>query len=111
MAKFSGKIGFEIQNEDGSDTGIWGPTITERQYYGDIMSNVYKWSDGSKVNEDLNVSNKFSVVADNFAIKNLGRMLYVTWEGEKWRIITAEVIKPRIILYIGGLYNNAQTKT
>ena len=105
MAKFSGKIGFSVESEDAAETGIWDPHITERQYYGDILNDTRKWIDGSKVNEDLNISNKFSIVANRFAIENVGCMLYVVWHGVKWKIITAEIQPPRIILYAGGLYN------
>ena len=104
MAKFSGEIGFKFQPDIGS-VGVWEPTITEKHYYGDIVNDVYKWNDGSKVNSDLNISNKFSIVANSFAVDNLGCMAYVKWRGVKWRIITAEIFGPRIILYIGGLYN------
>ena len=105
MAKFVGMIGFSVESEDSLETGIWGPVITEKKYYGDIVNSTYKWNDNSKVNEDLNISNKFSIVANSFAIENIGNMLYVVWNGTKWKIITAEVSFPRIILYIGGLYN------
>ena len=105
MAKFSGMIGFSLEAEDAGETGIWSPRITEKLYYGDIANATYKWNDNSKVNEDLNISNKFSIVANSFAIENLGHMLYVKWRGFKWKIITAELQWPRIILYVGGLYN------
>lgn len=105
MAKFVGKIGFSLEPDDVSETGIAVPVITEKTYYGDIMNATYKWNDNSKVNEDLNISNKFSVVANSFAVNNIGRMLYVDWKGTKWKIITAELAWPRITLYVGGLYN------
>lgn len=108
MAKFSGMIGFSIESEDASETGIWTKEIVEKKYYGDILNDTRKWSDDSKVNEDFNISNKFSVVANKFAIENLGFMTYVAWHGFKWKIISAEIQGPRIILYVGGLYN-AQT--
>ena len=105
MAKFSGKIGFSVESEDGAETGNWGPQITEKQYYGDIMNDTRKWVDGSKINDDFNISNKFSVVANSFAIENIGGMKYVDWHGVKWKIITAEIQPPRIVIYVGGLYN------
>ncbi len=105
MAKFSGDIGFSMESEDAAETGIFTPVIVEKHYYGDILNDTRKWNDNSKINEDLNISNKFSVVANSFAIENLGYMIYVVWRGFKWKIITAEISGPRIILYVGGLYN------
>ena len=105
MAKFVGYIGFSVESEDVPEFGIWVSTITEKKYHGDILNATYKWNDNSKVNEDFNISNKFSVVANNFAVENIGNMLYVKWNNVKWKIITAELVYPRIILYVGGLYN------
>jgi len=105
MAKFVGKIGFSLESEDAAETGIWAPTMTEKKYYGDILNDTRKWNENSKVNEDLNISNKFSIVANKFAVENIGYMLYVVWHGFKWKIITAEIQGPRIILYVGGQYN------
>lgn len=105
MAKFVGNIGFAIQSETVPDSGNWESNITEKKYYGDIVNASYKWSDDSKINEDLNISNKFSIVANKFAIENIGSMLYVEWKGVKWKIMTAEFYPPRINLYVGGIYN------
>lgn len=105
MAKFVGEIGFSLDPSEVPDSGIVVPEITEIKYHGDIMNATYKWNDNSKINEDLNISNKFSVVANSFAIENIGHMLYVKWNGVKWKIITAELVFPRITLYVGGLYN------
>lgn len=105
MAKFVGEIGFSYENEDADETGVWDQHVIERHYHGDIMNATYKWNDNQKVNEDLNISNKFSVVADSFAMKNLYNMLYVKWNGVKWKIITTELSSPRLILYVGGIYN------
>lgn len=109
MAKYCGMIGFSLESEDMAGIGIWTPVIEERKYHGDIMNSSYKWNNDTKVNEDINVSNKFSIVADRFAIDNIGCMRYVEWNGVKWKIITAEFYYPRINLYVGGVYN-AQTE-
>lgn len=106
MAKFSGKIGFSVQSEEAYETGIWSPSITEKHYYGDILDENFKWQeDSSKVIDDLNISNRISIVANSFAINNIGSMLYVVLYGVKWKIMTAQVKAPRIILYLGGIYN------
>lgn len=105
MAKFSGVIGFSIESEDPDGSGIWRSEITEKHYTGDILNDTRKWSDDSKINQDLNISNKFSVVANRFAVENIGCMLYVKWHGVKWKIMTVEIFGPRINIYVGGLYN------
>lgn len=105
MAKFSGMIGFVRNVETYAGSGVWIEDIIEKQYRGDVINDVVKWQDTSKVNEDLNISNKFSIVADAFAMRNIGNMRYVDYLGTKWKINTVEINRPRIILYLGGLYN------
>lgn len=105
MAKFSGKIGFVKNTETYEGSGVWIEEIIEKQYRGDVVNDVMRWQDSTRVNENLNVGNKFSIVADTFALRNIGNMRYVDWLGEKWKIATVEINRPRIVIYLGGLYN------
>lgn len=106
MAKFSGKIGFVVDTETLEGSGIWVEESIERTYKGDVLNYFVRWQDSSKVNEDLTIDNKFSVVADSFALNHIGNMRYITYLGEKWKIKNIEINYPRIIIYVGGLYNN-----
>ena len=105
MAKFSGKIGFVKNSETYEGSGVWIEEVVEKPYRGDVVNDVIKWQDSSKVNENLNISNKFSIVADTFAMQNIGNMRYVEYYGTKWKIMTVEINRPRIVIYLGGLYN------
>ena len=49
-----------------------------------------------------------TVVADPFARENFHRMRYVVFMGAKWKISKVEVGYPRLILTIGGLYNEPE---
>lgn len=104
MAKFSGKIGFVVDEETYKGSGVWIERTIEKPYRGDVINDVMKWQDSSRVNEELNISNKFSIVADTFAIQNIGNMRYVDYLGTKWKIMTVEINRPRIVIYLGGLY-------
>lgn len=103
MAKFFGSIGFAESIE--TSPGVWDEAITERNYYGDLSRNVRRLQSGDKVNDDVNVSNEISIVADPFANQNFHSMRYVEFMGAKWKINNVEVQYPRLILTIGGLYN------
>ena len=103
MARFSGKIGFVRTIE--TEPGIWEPDITERPYFGDIVRNISNFQSNESVNENISLNNSISIVADPFATNNFQYMRYVTYAGTKWRITNAEVEFPRIILTVGGLYN------
>ena len=105
MAKYSGKIGFVQNQETYKGSGVWIEEIVEKTYRGDVLNDVMKWQDNTRVNENLNISNRFSIVADTFAIQNLGNMRYLTYLGEKWKIMTIEMNRPRLTIYMGGIYN------
>ena len=103
MAKFYGPIGYGISSE--TSPGVWTDTIIERNYYGDVLQNFRKTSQGESINDNVDVNNKLSIVSDPFAMQHFHSIKYVKWMGTVWKINTIEVQYPRLILYIGGVYN------
>ena len=103
MAKFYGKIGYAEMSE--TSPGVHKEQITERNYYGDLIRNTRRLQSGDKVNDDVNVANEISIVADPFANENFHSMRYVEFMGAKWKITNVEVQYPRLILTMGGVYN------
>lgn len=103
MAKYCGKIGFVTTSE--TTPGVWQEQITERTYYGDVVRFVKRWDKSNKVNEDIEITNEISIVSDMFATENLGTIRYIEWMNNKWKVVSVEVQFPRLILTLGGLYN------
>lgn len=104
MGKWYGTIGYAISTE--VSPGVWDDVITERNYFGDIVRNTSRWSTSSdSTNDDLNIDNRISIVADPFAYQNFQSMKYVEYMGAKWKISKVEVSHPRLILNVGGVYN------
>ena len=103
MNKFYGKIGYAISEE--SVPGVWVERIVERSYYGDVIRNIRRLQSSENLNDDINVSNEISIVADAFANQNFHSMRYVEYMGTKWKVSSIEVKYPRLILSIGGVYN------
>ena len=103
MAKFYGKIGYATTVE--TSPGIWQEEIIEKPYYGDFVRSTRKLNGGTTVNSDINVANEISIVADPFANENFYSMRYVMFKGTKWKIMSVEIQYPRLILEIGGIYN------
>lgn len=108
MAKFYGMIGYAETVE--TEPGIWDELITERSYYGDLIRNTRKLQTSEGVNDDVNLSNEISIVADPFAYQNFHSMRYVEYMGAKWKIINVEVQHPRLILSVGGVYNGVSSR-
>lgn len=103
MAKFCGIIGYALTVE--TEPGIYVEKIIENQYFGDVIRNSRRLQERSKVNDDINISNQISIIADPFANNNFHAMRYVEFMGAKWKITDVEVQYPRLLLTIGGLYN------
>ncbi len=103
MAKFYGSIGYAETVK--TSPGIHEETIVEYPYYGDFIRNTRQLQTGESLNDDVNVANEISIIADPFARENFFRMRYVVFMGAKWKISKVEVGYPRLILTIGGLYN------
>lgn len=104
MNKFFGKIGYAITKDMGD--GIWKEEIKELEAYGDILRNITRRSETSEsVNDDINISNRFSILADPFAMSNFQTIKYIEFLGVKWKVKDIEVSYPRLIISVGGVYN------
>lgn len=103
MAKWHGKIGFATYSE--IRPGFYREVIEERPYYGDLTRNHRKWESGDGLNDNLNVDNVISIVSDPYASQNFHMIRYATFMGGKWKVRTVEVQIPRLILTLGGVYN------
>ena len=106
MAKWFGKIGYAITSE--TEPGVWEPTIVEKSYYGDLTSDRRKRQNSGEVNDNINLANVISIIADPFAIQNCSSMIYVEYAGSKWKISDIEIDHPRLIINLGGVYNGEQ---
>ena len=103
MAKFYGKIGYAETLE--TSPGVWQEQITERDYFGDLNRNTRTSQSSNQLNDNINISNEISILADPFANQNFHLMRYVEYMGTKWKITNVEVQYPRLILTVGGVYN------
>lgn len=101
--KFYGSIGYTETVE--TVPGVWEDKITEHMYYGDFHRNARKLQTTDKLNDDVNIANEISIVADPFAHQNCHLMRYIKFMGAKWKITNVEVQYPRLILTVGGVYN------
>lgn len=74
-------------------------------YAGDILQNNRRVNQGESTNDNLDVSNRLSILADPYALNHFHTIKYVKWLGAAWKITTVDVQYPRLILTIGGVYN------
>lgn len=103
MAKFYGVIGYGVSEE--TDPGVYELQIKERPYSGDVLNRSYRIESSDNTNDDINIANRISIMADEFAYEHSYAMRYVEFMGTKWKISNIEVQRPRLILTTGGVYN------
>lgn len=101
--KFFGKIGYSITEE--TVPGVWEERIEERDYYGDVLKFTNRRVSAEKLNDNVEISNQISILADPYAYENFQFMAYVEWNGTKWKISTIDVDRPRLTISLGGIYN------
>ena len=103
MARYHGYVGYAIDVE--AYPGVWEEQISEHEYFGDVLKNRINMQQGSVVNAKITISNSISIIADPFAFEHVYAMRYVTYLGKKWSIANVSIERPRLILTLGGLYN------
>ena len=105
MAKFYGKIGYATGGSIETKPGVWEPEIETRTYSGEMIRNSRRLESSDSTNDNINIVNEVSIVADPYAYENFHNMKFMQLMGTKWKITNVEVQYPRLILTIGGVYN------
>jgi len=101
--RFYGEVGYAPTVTD--DCGVSIVSIIKRNYYGDVLELGTRWQDTDKLNDDIAVSHRISILADPYAIQNFPYIKYVEWLGTRWDVKSIKVEYPRLILTLGGVYN------
>ena len=107
--RFYGNVGYVDTVE--TKPGVWEEVYTERPYYGDMNRMIGKWQSSDKLTDDKRLNNEISIVADEYAFKHFSAIHYVVIEGVKWKVDTITVLHPRLILEVGGVFNEREQTT
>jgi len=109
MAKFSGKIGFEIMTE--TKPGVWVPEEIEKgPYYGEVLQKAIRLQAAENVNDNTKVNHRISIISDAFAKDHIDCIKYVMWMGKAWKVNSIDISYPRLTLNIGDVYTRKQKK-
>lgn len=111
MPKFFGPIGFVTPIEDPAGSGIWVEDATEKNYRGEVIKNSRSWESAQQLNDNLNIRNSISIVADPYISNKINTIRYVKWLGTYWKVTDVEVQYPRLVLILGGVYNGPTAGT
>lgn len=112
MGRFYGVVGYTTGTNDHDEDGVWEYEVIEKTYYGDVLRNTRRWDQSSdKLNDELNVNNSISIIADAYAYDHFFNIKYVEWMDALWKVTNVEVQRPRLLLTIGGVYNGPRPTT
>ncbi len=111
MPKFFGPIGFVTPIEAPAGSGIWVEDATEKNYRGEVIKNSRSWESAQQLNDNLNIRNSISIVADPYISNKINTIRYVKWLGTYWKVTDVEVQYPRLVLTLGGVYNGQTAGT
>lgn len=107
MAKWYGIIGYDVPTE--MKPGVWRHAITERYYFGDILSFNHRMQSADQLQDHFVIQNSLSIVADPFALESFRYIRYVSFMGANWEVSHVDVQYPRLILTLGGIYNGTNS--
>lgn len=103
MAKYAGLVGYATDVQ--SSPGVWSQVIAPKRMRGDIIRQSSSNQNDDKVNSDVALVHRVSLVGDAFAFDNYFKIKWVTLYGQKWEVTTIEVQRPRLIVSLGGIWN------
>jgi hypothetical protein len=103
MAKFSGLVGYVTQSE--TSPGVWSSAENSIMMKGDIIRQSSNSQNDNKVNSDIALSHRVSLVGDAYSLRNYYDIRWVDIKGKKWEVSSIEIQRPRLIVTLGGVWN------
>lgn len=102
MNRFFGMVGFSITTE--TSPGVLTEQIVKRSYYGEFLSEGFNRDNNQVINSNINLSNRVSLLADNYAFTHAAYIAYVEIAGTKWAVNTVSFEGKRMICTFKGIY-------
>lgn len=104
--KYSGNAGFRITDAE-VEPDVFEPQVVVKKVRGDVVTSRYHHDqNGDKSTIDnIRITNQISLVADQFFMKHISNLQYLEYQGVKWKVESFNIKPPRVILDLGGVYN------
>lgn len=103
MSRYFGNVGYVFTTE--TAPSVFAEQAVERPYKGDELTIYRRLEKGEGVNDNVEIGNQFSILADAYAYENFFAIRYLTWMGQCWKVTKVTVQRPRLLLDVGGLWN------
>lgn len=103
MVKYAGLVYYTTQLE--TKPGVWKDSVKEHFMRGDVLRKASSSQNGDKVNSDVSLNHRVSLIADEYALGNYHDIKGIQINGRVWQVESIEVQRPRLIVTLGGLLN------
>lgn len=103
MSKYAGLVGYVTQEE--TVPGVWSPVDKAVMTKGDIIRQSSSVQNDGKVNSDVTLNHRVSLIGDAYAFNNYFNLKWIEVGGRKLEVSSVELQRPRLIVTVGGLYN------
>lgn len=101
--RYSGKFGFAESTE--TAPGVMEDVITERDYIGDVVQRTETLSVNDSVLPQYRTTTSVSVLSDGVLAETYKNLRYISYMGSNWSVSSAVFQFPRLVVYIGDIYN------
>ena len=89
--KFSGEAGFRLKDVE-VEPDVYEPQLVSKIIKGDVVQNRYGRQNGDKSTIDnITITNQLSIVANQFLMKHIANLLYVKFQGVKWKVVSYNI--------------------
>ena len=108
MAKWYGVVGYVTTEE--TEPGVWKQKVTETKCYGDILEGTSRWNSSNKVNDDIDITARISIMGSPFAYQNFSKIKFAEFMDAVWEVKSATPQDHRLILSLGGVWNGERAQ-
>jgi hypothetical protein len=103
MSRYAGLVGYVTQEEN--VPGVWSSVDKSVMMKGDLIRQSSSVQNGDKVNSDVTLNHRVSLLGDAYAFNNYFNLKWIELNGQKWEVSSIELQRPRIIVTVGGVWN------
>lgn len=103
MAKFAGLVGYVTQEE--TTSGVWSPVENPIMMKGDVISQRANVLNDANVNSNITLNHRVSLLGDSYSFDNYYNIRWIQFRGKKLEVSSVEIQRPRLIISLGGLWN------
>ena len=102
--KYHGNVGYFETIE--KKPGLYEEGIIFHESKGDVLRNNKRISTSNSINPIITISDQISIVADPYARGHFFNIRCIEYQGALWSVTEVDASQPpRLILSLGGLYN------